>query len=266
LDNIPPEEIIHSKYFNPQFGITGNELRGLSPLKVLAKRLTRIDSNNDVSTAQLQNGGTPGILYEKGPADDITDVLSNRKKALYSFFTNRKNIGVPYVASGEMGYIEMGLKLADLQVAELAKIDFKKLCNVYHVSDRLFNNDATGSEVSDKSARVALYTNAAIPLIITIKDDLNRGLAKEFKQQRYCINYDVSEISELQDDYDKMVTWLDKAWWLTPNERREIMKFEASKDPLFDEYLIPQGLQTIEDITMTQDLINTGDYGQADNV
>jgi HK97 family phage portal protein len=261
MDNIPPEDIIHGKYFNPEYGITGQELRGLSPLRVLAKRLTRIDSNNDVATAQLQNGGVPGIVFEKTYAESTSDVANKRKDNFYKYLSNSANKGAPFWDMGELGYIELGLKLADLQVSDLAKIDFKKLCNVFHVSDRLFNNDATGSEVSDKGARVALYSNCVIPLIMSIRDDFNKDLVKEFKGKPYYINYDISEVSELQDDYAQMVTWLEKAWWLSPNERREVMRFEKANEPLFDQYLLPTGLQTVEDLTMP-DLTLTGDYNQ----
>ena len=74
-DKILPEEVLHVKYFNPQIGINGQEFRGLSPLTVLAKRLTRMDSNLDISTAQLQNGGIPGILYDKAIPDEKTCLL-----------------------------------------------------------------------------------------------------------------------------------------------------------------------------------------------
>lgn len=259
-DDIPVEDIIHSKYFNPKIGVYGTELRGLSPLKVLTNRLTRIDSNMDVATAQLQNGGIPGIVYEKGPADDVVDVIGQRKKKFYEYLSNSSNKGAPYFAGGDMGYLQLGLKLADMETAALATIDFKKLCNAYRVSDRLFNNDATGSEISDKGARAGLYTNAVIPEVMGFCDSLNKYLVPEFKGKKYCIKYDISDISELQANYSDMVAWLEKAWWLTPNEKREFMEWEAVTEPLFDQFLIPSGLQTVEDLTMVDPLDNPGDY------
>ncbi|HEY9362471.1 MAG TPA: phage portal protein, partial [Chitinophagaceae bacterium] len=56
-ENIPAEDVIHIKYYNPQLSFSGSELRGLSPIKVLSRRLTQMDSNTDVQTAQMQNGG-----------------------------------------------------------------------------------------------------------------------------------------------------------------------------------------------------------------
>lgn len=256
MDNIPPEDIIHMRYFNPKVSFTGNELRGLSPLAVLSKRLTRVDSNNDVSTAQLQNGGVPGIVFDKTPGVTLP-ALDVRKKNFYKYLTESSNKGAPYFTGNDLGYIELGLKLVDLQVAELGMIDFKKLCNAYGVSARLFNNDGTGSENSDQGARVGLYTNAVIPEVKAVVDCLNRGLVPEFKDAKYKLNYDTSDISELQDNYKEIVLWLEKAWWLTPNEKREMMKYDLSTEPLFDQYLLPASLQTVEDLEM---LDLTGDY------
>jgi len=260
-DNIPPSEVIHSKYFNPLIGATGEELRGLSPIKVLAKKNTLSDSITDVTTAQMQNSGTKGILYEKGDYAEIVENAGRRKKDMYDFFTNTSNAGLPYSGGGDLGYIDLALKLADLEVAELGKIVYKKFCNVFCVSDRLLNNDATGSEISDKSARVGLYTNAVLPLLRRIKDSLNMGLATEFPG--YVINFDISEIQELQAHYSDMVKWLAEAWWLTPNERREMMDWEKSTEPMFERYFIPSTLNYIEDLTMP--LPATGDYGQDNN-
>ncbi len=260
LEDIPPEDIIHMKYFNPKISFTGNELRGLSPLAVLKKRLTRVDSNNDVATAQLQNGGVPGIVYDKSPASAaVNDIVTKRKDNFYKYLTNSNNKGAPYFTGNELGYIELGLKLVDMQVTELANIDFKSLCNVYGVSARLFNNDSTGSENSDTNARVSMYTNAVIPEVKSLVDCLNIGLVPEFKGKNYKLNYDTSEISELQDNLNQMVLWLEKAYWLTPNEKREMMNYDLSDEPIFDQYLLPQSLITVDELG-NPDLDLTDDY------
>lgn len=261
IDNIPIEDIIHIKYFNPNFSVTGTELRGLSPFKVLAKRLSRMDSEMDVSVAQLQNGGVPVIVWDKNGGDTVNDdngrettVNALRKDGWYRFQGNKNNAGSPFFASGEMGAIQTGLKLADLEVADLAKIDFKKVCNVYSVSDRLFNNDATGSEVSDDNARKGLYTNACLPNVFRVRDALIKGLLPDFTDKKRWINADISEIQELQENSKDMATWLATSYWITPNEKREMMKFDRLEDPVFDQPIIPMGLQTLEDLIAVPDL------------
>lgn len=262
IDNLPPEEVIHIKFFNPMIGVSGEELRGLSPLKVLSKRLTRVDSNMDVTTSQLQNGGIPGILFQKAPVSDTTtaDIVGKRKKDLFDYFRNKDNKGMPYQAAGDLDYIELGLKLADMQVADLAKIDFKKLCNVYMVSDRLFNNDATGSEISDKGARVGLYTNAAIPLVRRIRDSWNKYLVPDFKGNKYFIDYDTTEIPELQINIVEMANAFSSLPIMIPSQILSAFKLEVPDDPNIDKVFVKTGYALLEDFDMP--LPDTGDYAK----
>ena len=51
-------------------------------------------------------------------------------------------------------------------------------------------------------------------------------------------------------------------WWVSPNEKREIQKFDKSDDPNMDKIYIPSGHQLLDDIGAIADLPNSGDYGQ----
>lgn len=259
FQNIPYEEVIHVKYFNPNLGITDDGLRGLSPLDVLLKRMTQGDAQVDVTTAQLQNGGLPGIVYDDMPYDSAIEVMNAHKDNFARYLNSSSNKSAPYFTSGKLNYIAIGTKLAELEVIELGKITFKKMCNAFGVSDVLFNNDAGSTENNVAWANKRLYTNTILPDVIRLRDALNKGLIKDWK---LYINYDISEISELQDNMKDMVGWLSQAWWLTPNEKRSAMKYDAIADPLFDEILLPTGIQTIEDLQAPEPLPNTGDYNK----
>lgn len=257
MENIPTEDIIHIRYFNPMMSLSGGELRGLSPLKVLAARLTRLDKEMDVSVAQLQNGGVNTIVY----MDDLNEsngqtVIDVHKDEFYKFSSNRQNVGSVYWAAGKMQAIPLGLKLSDMEVSALAKIDFKKLCNVYSVSDRLFNNDATGSEVSDLGARKGLYTDACIPNTTRFADALQRGLKDDFPDKKRFILSDFSGVAVLQDNIKELAEWLAIAWWIDPNEKRDMMKFDKSNNQLFNNFIIPTGLQLIDDLNAVEPLEN----------
>jgi len=50
-------------------------------------------------------------------------------------------------------------------------------------------------------------------------------------------------ISELQEDLNYLTTALSGAWWLTPNERRDMMSFDMDeKNILLSDYWVPAGL------------------------
>ena len=154
---------------------------------------------------------------------------------------------------------------------QLASVDFKKLCNAYGVSDRIFNNDAPGSENSDDGARKGLYLDAVLPLVYRVVDAHKIGLLEEFEKGREYVEgeqvvrvtgdkvkrdlqADLSEISVLQENFKDMAVWLAAAWWITPNEKRQMMKFDTIQDEYFNQPLLPAGLMSLEDAQAVPDL------------
>ena len=68
-----PKEILHDKYFNPQWNVTGNQLYGQSPLMAAARNLTRSNEAKTAAVASFQNGGPAGVLFMN---DDRFDPIS----------------------------------------------------------------------------------------------------------------------------------------------------------------------------------------------
>lgn len=281
FENIPARDIIHIKYWNPNITYNGDELRGLSPIKVLKTRLTRLKSNMDVSVAQLQNGGKRTIIYdEDNGGTEGAEIVGNRSTNFYKFSSNPANTGMAYFAAGKLGAVQIGSDLADMDVDLLAKTDFKKVCNVWTVSDRLFNNDATGSEISDTGARKGLYNNAVLPNVRRVKDALIRGLVDDFKngftlenedgtentikgdgKDRY-IDIDISGITELHEDVAKKVAQYANLPIMIPNMILEEMGFPTIEDdPLMEKVYVKTGYQLLDDLQPVDPIDVTNESG-----
>jgi len=249
-----PEEVMHIKYFNPTI-TNGQQWRGLSPLQVLSKRLTRLNAGMDASVAQVQNGGVPGIVYEK--SDYAIENLGQRKNDFSAYLKSSANKGAPYFAAGEMGYIELGLSLADMDVMELQSIDFTKLCNAYKIPEVLLNNHKASTDNNVNWAEKRLYTNSILPNIYLLRDALVTQIAPLFGlNKKRTIEIDLSEIPSLHADLKQQAEALNAMWWVTPNEKRDIMQFEELPDPLMDQILIDgnkillSDLGAVADVTM----------------
>lgn len=275
-ENIPPEDIIHIKYFNPNMDYYGSELWGLSPLDVLKKRLARMDSGMDTSVAQMQNGGVETIVFDKSmvgmDGKKAVEIMGQMKDNFYRFLSDTRNYGAPYFAGGEMGSISLGSTLKDLGAYELDNVDFKKLCNAYGTSDVLFNSDVSSTYENVNTMEKRSYTNTILPNVYRVRDALKLSLLEEFEKGRKIsevdrqgnitvreiqgdgikrdLREDISEIPSLQEDMGKMVTWMAQAYWVTANEKREMMKFDKLEDPIYDEPFLPLGIQTAEDFVM----------------
>jgi HK97 family phage portal protein len=259
MENVPFTDVIHVKYFNPELSITGNELRGLSPVKVLTNRMMRVENNLAVSNAQMQNGGVPGIAYVKGmDSMGATGASESHKQNFYNYLTKKENKGAPYFSGNEFGYVPLGLPLADLQIAELEKIDFKKLCNVYGVSDVLFNNDAASTDNNTQWASKRLYTNTVLPMLYMDRDAVNASVVPHFGSD-YFYDIDITEVPELQGDMKAMADTFAALPVMIPNDILEAFNYGRVDDPMMDQPYIKSGY--IPALESEQPLPITGDYG-----
>ena len=243
------DEIIHVKYYNPTI-TNGQQFRGLSPLQVLTKRVTRLDAGMNASVAQMQNGGVPGIVYEK--SDFAIETLGQRKNDFAKYLKNSSNKGAPYFAAGEMGYLELGLKLADMEVADLQKIDFTKICNAYKFPEVLLNNTDSSTYNNMNTALKMLYTNSILPNIHLFRDALIRGILPMYQDGvSRTIEIDISDIPAMQEDMKMQAEALNAMWWITPNEKRDIQDFEMIDEPVMNQIIIDSGKQLITDLTIS---------------
>lgn len=246
--DIPMEDMVYVKMFNPSSNYM-DEWRGLSPVKVLARRLTRIQAGEDATVAQLQNGGTPGIVYDKTPGME-SGASGKRKDAFGRFLRNSDNKGAPYFSAGELGYIPLGTPLTDLEVVALANTDFDKICNAFGVSSILFNNKQASTESNVKEMKKEMYTNTILPNIYRVEAVFNKQIVPLIKTKG-IIKCDVSEIKELHEDSTKQAAALASMYWLTGNEKREVMMYDQdNNDPLMDKYIIPSGMVLLDDLNM----------------
>lgn len=257
---IPVEDMIYIKLENPGSG--EEDVRGLSPIKVLSNRLTRVQSNIDVSVSQLQNGGLPGVLFDKSPS--FSPELANLHKENFArFLSNSSNKSAPYIMGGEVGYIPIGSTLADMDLTALADIDFDKICNVYGVSSTWFNNHNAATESNVQQMVKLVYTNAVLPNVMRIQDAINQAISEI--NPNAVIMYDISDVPELQEDMNVKANTYAAMPIIIPNEVREGMGYDRIDDPLYDQPLIKAGYQLLSDLTVPPDLPITGDYLNVQN-
>jgi len=265
LNNIPPDDIIHIKKFHPDNTLGYDAItnyarfRGLSPLVPASKVIARLDAATDASVRQLQNGGVPGIVYDEDNGEITPEALGIHKQAFYSYLTSPNNKGLPWFTAGaNWKYLQIGSKLADMELIELQNMDFKRLCNIYKVSTILFNSDVAATESNVKEMVKQMYTSVCLPLAYTFRDKFNAGLAKEMapdKKKRF-IDVDVSGITELQDDFLQLANVL-AALPITPtgNEMRGMFKFDAIDNENMNIPLVKQGYSLIDELSFAAPIV-----------
>jgi hypothetical protein len=153
-----------------------------------------------------------------------------------------KKAGDIIITPKKLSWVNFGLNASDMSLIEQYNASIKDLCNIYNVPVTLLNNTESSTYNNVKEAKKALYQNCVIPELLKIQDELNRWLAPMYGD-KICIEFDFSVIPELQEETEKIVDQMSKAWWLTPNEKRAAMSYAHDEDnPILDEYYIPANL------------------------
>jgi HK97 family phage portal protein len=248
---IPANEIIHLKYWTPEY-FNGQNLIGLSPLRASLRLITKSNSSFDSSVGALQNQGAFGIISAEKDTDlteEQADMIESRLREKVGGPANRgKNI----VTSATLKWQQMGMSPVDLNIIESDRMDLRALCNVYHVPSELFNDAANKTYSNTKEAGSAVYTNAVLPALNQFRDAFNQYISNKYPGL-YC-DYDASMISELQDDLQVMATALSSVWYLSPNEKRDLLNFSADEtNPLMNEYWVPSGLMPMSQSMVTDE-------------
>jgi len=235
---IDAEDVCHIKDFNPYYDGTGSHLYGMSPLKA---GLRSLDANNEALTTgvrYLQNQTARGVLSsEEG---DLNEVQAKQLKEKFKQqYQGSNNAGDVIITPKKLSWVNFGLNAADLSLIEQYNASIKDLCNIYNVPVQLLNNTDSSTYNNMNEAKKSLYVNAVIPELNKIKDELNRWLTPAFGEKLY-IDFDYTNIPELQEEMDKVVGQMSQAWWLTPNEKRAAMSYGADDDtPEMNDYYIP---------------------------
>ena len=247
------KEILHDKFWNPQWNVTGNQLYGQSPLMAAAKNLTRSNEAKTASVASFQNGGPAGVLFMN---DDRFDPTSGQAQAqALKKAVSEKSGSLNYNSIAVSGYKvdwkQIGLSPVELNIIESEKWDLKALCNIYGVPSQLLNDSDSKTYNNQREGEKALTLRCAIPLLNALTDNLNRKLHSDwgYKGTNLYVDYDISVFGELEANKVEQTEGLDKAWWISPKQKLEIMNINVPDyipTEELEKLYIPTGLQTID--------------------
>ena len=233
------EEILHDRMFNPKWSATGLQLYGMSPLAAAAKNITRSNEAKTASVANFQNGGPAGILFtdDLRMEGDTAVAQANALKASIVNNSGAKNKNKLATSGYKVGYQAIGLSNVDLDIIQQEMWDMRSLCNIYGVPSQLLNDPENKIQANSTSGEKALTVRAALPLLTTMRDNLNRKLATDwgYKGTNIIVDFDLSCYPELQQDKATQAAWLKDS--MLPLRRRYEILGEPIPDYLSEDIL-----------------------------
>lgn len=250
---LPAETVVHWKYWNPDYDSVGSHLYGMSPLKA-ARRSIRLGNDGDMALSKaLKNGGASGVVYPTDP--DLEQLTPMQRSQLENYLRDMQgpsNYKSWLVSSVKLGFEKFGIPPVDLEIIEAGKMTQRDICNVFNFPSELLNDPDNKTNANKEQSRKQLYMDNVIPELTRDYSELNRSLVPLFNEatgKKYHLDFDVQAIDALNKDNSEKVDWLNKAWWLTADEKRMEMGYQPVGDNnrYIPMNLIPDGTTELTD-------------------
>lgn len=246
-----PDEVIHMKYWNPDFSNSGAHLYGQSPLKSLTKVIQVSNDNYTANAKLLQNLGAVGILSGDSQSDYNPEQMAKLKEMYKQSYQGSEKWGDVILTSQKLTFQKMGQNVNELGLNESKKYNLRDICNAYGVNSALLNDPDNKVYANAKEARKGLYTEVVLPILDNFISELNRTLAKEYSKKlgvELIIGYNENTVPELQQDLSDLREKVKDIWELTPNQRLDVMGFEPNPSAEMDKIWMPMNLVPMESL------------------
>lgn len=249
---IPPEKIIHIKYFNPVTDpIGGQWLYGQPPLKAARSLMGRMEAAETASGTLFKNMGPPGILSGKMVGNQGVNTFNQAQAVAIKDSFRQQHMGVHnagdiVVTPAEVSWTSIGVSPVDLKIIEAQDNYVQEICAVFGFPKEIFLGAQNVASQGENNRRVV--TNAVLPLNRLIDDAMTTGIRRWYGDDKLHVVSDNQYYPELQQDQKDLAQWLSAAWWLSVDQKLTAMDYEAIGGEEGAARLVPSGLTKLEDI------------------
>jgi HK97 family phage portal protein len=252
-ERLEAESVMHWKYWNPDYDGVGSHLYGMSPLKAVRNSI-RLGNDGDLALSKaFRNGGASGVVFPDDPdIDRLTEEQRSQLEHYLRSMSGPDNYKSWLVSSAKLGFQAFGIPPVDLEILESGKHSQRDICNAFNYPSELLNDPDNKTNANKEQSRKQLYLDNVIPSLVRDFAEMNRSIVPRFKNKRYHLDFDVQSIDAIGQETSEKVSWLEKAWWLTLDEKRMEMGYEPIGD---DARYIPANLIPDTTFEMTEEEI-----------
>lgn len=222
-NEIPKEDVLHGKFFNPKFS-NGSWVYGLSPIKIAIELIRTQNYGYTALESSYLNGSPPYMITTKSE-DGLTEIQQeNLEEKFKQKYGSAENFRKPMLSGVPLDVKQLGLSPVDLQILEVNKQGQRVLSNVLGGVPTVLLNDLENSTYSNyKEAKKTFYQNVIMPNNRSLQELLTKWLLTPYDGEYF--QFDYTNIEELQEGLKEKTEALKNAYYLTPNEQRAILGY-----------------------------------------
>src|SRR5947209_457902 len=191
-------QVMHLKF--PSYD---DDFYGLSPIEVASNLIDQQNEGNSWNTALMQNAGKPASVFtSKGFLTE--EKRSQVREELRRRYSGKRNSGMPLILEADMTWQQMSMTPYELDWLQSRELNTRDIAAIFDVAPELVGDSAGKTFANQKEAKLALYTDNALPKMDRFRDHVNMWLVpmyKDLKQMGAYFTYDTSDIEVLQELY-----------------------------------------------------------------
>jgi HK97 family phage portal protein len=253
------DDVIHNKFPNPNYDLSGSHLYGQSPLRAPLRDIQLSNATIDYNNDTMNNGGIYGFIHAKDGQTPLTsDQALELKSRLIEMKASKEALGRIAGASAPLGFTQVSVDTDKMQPHTYSEAAQKHIANSLGWSTLLLNTDAKYDNL--RAVWQIAISNRITPDLKIYEEGLNNFYYPRFKQLKNAeVHFDVSELPEMQADMKSMVDWLSVALdngAISPDEFRIAIKYPAKGTAEMEQHYLKTGVIPIEDVAVSDESIS----------
>lgn len=201
---IPPDEVLHFKYFNPTLHAQIND-RGLSVLQA-GKRL--LDASNQLITSEefiFKNGGANKLISPNTPEMPMSPTdKENIDKALKERRGGAKGTNTLLYVDSPVTLTDLSMTPQELQIYNQNLTHLRRFCSLFGLDSSIFNDPQNKTYANRDLAEKAMYTAVIFPIIEDVLAVYEREVDPYLGIYRKILKDEIEAIQETPSEQKRL--------------------------------------------------------------
>ena len=231
--------------------------RGLSIVVSLINDIEILFKGRTWNRSMIENEGRPsGVFYY--PPNTTQGArphspLKGRAKVeeeIKSFYGGGVNAGKALFLKGGMQFQEVTYKMVDMDFLNGLQFSRESIANRLGIPLQMFGSEKSSTYNNMREARYGFYENTCVPFMNQFLHFFSLHILNDFfgeirPEQTICI--DRTKLYQKSPVFLDRITNLQAHYFLTPNEKREMLGLKRLEEDNMDMPMVPSNLVPIED-------------------
>ncbi len=214
------EQVLHVKLFNPL-----DDYYGQSPLEAAQRALDTHNAAAAWNKSMLDNAARPSgaLVFTGGDGQLTQDQFDRLKRELDANYQGAANAGRPMVLEGGLDWKEMGYSPREMDFIAAKDGAAREVALAFGVPPMLLGIPGDNTFANYAEANRSFWRQTVVPLTGRVLEALAHWLEPHFGQ--VAIVPDLDQVEALAADRDGLWARLEKASFLTDDEKREAVGY-----------------------------------------